>query len=53
MGGLNVKCHIEHDVQIHEIKTFGKNSNFGIKKTTQHAAHILHLINKMCKYEMD
>ena len=37
MGGVKVKCHIEHDVQSLEIKTLGNNSNFGIKKHATNA----------------
>ena len=34
-------------------KEIVKNSNFRICHKTQHATHILKLVDKICKYEMD
>ena len=35
------------------LKKIAKNSNFKILQETLHAAHLLKLLNKMCKYEKD
>ena len=40
--------------QSYKFKEFAKNLNFEFwKKKTLHAAHLLKLLDKMCKYEMD
>ena len=36
-----------------QILKFAKISNFEIFKQTLHATHLLKLLDKMCKYEMD
>ena len=36
-----------------QIKKTAKNSNFEILQETLHATHLLKLLDKMCKYEMD
>ena len=50
--------HIESQVkrrqsQSYKFKEFVKISNFWISKQTLHATHLLKLLDKMCKYEMD
>ena len=39
--------------QSHKIKKIAKISNFWILKWALHATHLLKLLDKMCKYEMD
>ena len=39
--------------QSYKFKEFAKISNFWIWKQTVHATHLLKLLVKMCKYEMD
>ena len=36
-----------------KFKEIAKNSNFGIFHNTQQVTHILKLVDKFCKYEMD
>ena len=37
-----------------KFKVIAKNTNFGIqKKKIQHATHLLKLVDKICKYEMN
>ena len=36
-----------------KFKEIVKNLNFGNFHKTQHATHLLKLVDKMCKYEMD
>ena len=50
--------HIRSQVKIrqsqsYKFKEFAKIANFWIFKQTLHATHILKLLDKMCKYEMD
>ena len=39
--------------QSYKFKNIGKNSNFEILKETLHATHLLKMLDKMYKYEMD
>ena len=39
--------------QSYKFKEFAKISNFWIWKQTLHATHLLKLLDKMCKYELD
>ena len=39
--------------QSYKFKKIDKNSNFEILQETLHATHLLKLLDKMCKYEMD
>ena len=39
--------------QSYIFEKFAKNSNFKILQWSLHATHLLKLLNKMCKYEMD
>ena len=39
--------------QSYKFKEFAKVSNFWILKQTLHGKHLLKLLDKMCKYEMD
>ena len=39
--------------QSYKFKKFAKISNFRILKRALHATHLLKLLDKMCKYEMD
>ena len=39
--------------QGYKFKEIDKNLNFGFFHTTQHARHLLKLVDEMCKYEMD
>ena len=39
--------------QSYKFKKFAKNSNFEILQQTLQATHLLKLLDKMCKYEMD
>ena len=39
--------------QSYKLKTFAKISNFYILKRALHTTHLLKLLDKMCKYEMD
>ena len=39
--------------QSYKFKKFAKISNFWILKRALHATHLLNLLDKMCKYEMD
>ena len=39
--------------QSHKFKEFAKTSNSRILKQTLHVTHLLKLLDKMCKYEMD
>ena len=39
--------------QSYKFKDFAKISNFLILQQTLHATHLLKLLNKMCKYQMD
>ena len=39
--------------QSYKFKKFAKISNFSILKRALHATHLLRLLDKMCKYEMD
>ena len=39
--------------QSYKLKKFAKISNFWILKRALHATHLLKLLDKMCKYEMD
>ena len=39
--------------QSYKFKKIAKNSNFEILQETLHATHLLKLLDKMCKYEMD
>ena len=39
--------------QSYKFKELAKISNFWILKQTLHATHLLKLLDKMCKYEMD
>ena len=44
---------LEHDMLSQEAISFRKNSNFAIFSKTQHKIHLLKLVDKMCKHEMD
>ena len=39
--------------QSYKLKKIAKTSNFKILQETLHATHLLKLLGKMCKYEMD
>ena len=39
--------------QSYKFKKIAKNANFGTLQETLHATHLLKLLDKMCKYEMD
>ena len=39
--------------QSYKLKKIAKNTNFEILQETSHATHLLKLLDKMCKYEMD
>ena len=41
------------NLQSYKFKKFAKISNFFILKWALHATHLLKLLDKMCKYEMD
>ena len=43
----------EDKVRVTNFKKFAKISNFWILKQALHATHLLKLLDKMCKYEMD
>ena len=48
--GSQVKTRLH---QSYKFKEFAKNSYFLILKETLHATHLLKLLDKVCKYEMD
>ena len=43
----------EDNVKVTNLQKFAKISNFWILKWALHATHLLKLLDKMCKYEMD
>ena len=43
----------DHDMLSLDVEKNGKNSNFELLSTTQHATHLLKLVDKMSKYEID
>ena len=51
MHGLN-EGHIRHELEQLE-RLHSEDSNFLILKRALHATHLLKLLDKMCKYEMD
>ena len=52
MRKRHIRC--EGQVQITtKSKKIEKNSNFAFSQETPHATHLLKLVDKMCKYEMD
>ena len=52
--GIHIRSQVKtRQSQSYKFKKIAKNSNFAILQETLHATHLLVLLDKMCKYEMD
>ena len=52
--GIYIRSKVKtRQSQSYKFKKIAKNSNFKILQETLHATHLLKLLDKMCKYEMD
>ena len=51
---INIRSRVKtRQSQSYKFKKIAKNSNFEILQQTLHTTHLLKLLDKMCKYEMD
>ena len=51
---IDMRSHvIKRQSQSYKFQKFAKNSNFEILQWPVHVTHLLKLLDKMCKYEMD